>query len=382
VSSPQWAKPAPPEWVRALLSAGGLRPDWAPIFADVPRRLFLPDLMWPYDPQTGGYRTVNKAHDPPTWERWADADTALVTQWDDGNHVGSKPGAVATSSASAPTLVAQMLDDLDIQPRHRVLDVGVGTGWTTALLSARLGDDRVTGIEFDPQVASEATRRLAAAGYHPTVITGDGTTGYAAGAPYDRIQATYAVRRIPPAWTEQTRSGGLIVAPWVTPFTHTGAIARLTVTAPGHASGRFTRPAEFMHSRPERVTWPHHADYVPSGDWPDDTTESTTTVRHSDLWDSPSGITEFVVGARVPDVVATVNQGPEGGMVAWFYSLTCRSWAVTFFDDDEPSEVYQGGDRRVWDEIESAYSWWDGHGRPGYGDLRLTVSPAGQRVEL
>ncbi|MFG2003899.1 rRNA adenine N-6-methyltransferase family protein [Spirillospora sp. NPDC048911] len=65
---------------------------------------------------------------------------------------------MATSSASQPSLVRSMLADLDIEPGQRVLDVGTGTGWTTALLAARAGARNVVGVELDPQVPTRLAR--------------------------------------------------------------------------------------------------------------------------------------------------------------------------------------------------------------------------------
>lgn len=84
----------------------------------------------------------------------------------------------------------------------------------------------VLSIEVDPAVADEARRTLAAVGYPPLVVTGDGTRGYLPDAPYDRVISTASVRAVPRAWIDQTRPGGVIVTPWGTDYGD-GALTRL-----------------------------------------------------------------------------------------------------------------------------------------------------------
>ncbi|MFB9962127.1 methyltransferase domain-containing protein [Sinosporangium siamense] len=352
--------------------------EWEEIFARVPRAEFLPDLMWPFDERSGGYSVVNRAEDPVEWERQAGRNAAMVTQWDDGRHEGREPGEVPTSSGSKPSLVVRMLQELDVRPGHRVLDVGVGTGWTTALLSARVGAANVVGVEIDPEVAEAARGRLRRAGFGTPVVTGDG--GWAAGAPYDRVQVTFAVRRVPGAWVEQTRVGGVLLVPWDTGFTDVQALVRLTVEEDGLARGAFVGTVGFMMSRPQRGGVPVHREYFPSDvEWPDDTVESVTEVRHDELLDDPYGTAAFVVGLRVPEVVHSATAEGEGMRVVYFYSLRCRSWAVVFFQEEGRQRVLQGGKRRVWDEVEGAFRWWMERGRPEVGRFGLTVRVDGGR---
>ena len=122
---------------------------------------------------------------------------------------------VATSSASAPGVVAAMLAQLDIRPGHRILEIGAGTGYNAALLARLAGPaGQVTTIELDPGIAAEAQAALAAAGYpQVTVIAGDGEYGHAPDAPYDRIIVTAGAWELPRAWAEQLAPGGLLVVP-------------------------------------------------------------------------------------------------------------------------------------------------------------------------
>lgn len=121
----------------------------------------------------------------------------------------------ALSSASAPGTVAEMLEQLDVRPGHRILEIGAGTGYNAALLAHLAGPaGHVTTIDIIPEVAEQARQHLAAAGYgNVQVICGDGVFGHAQNAPYDRIVVTAGAWDIPPAWTTQAAPGGRMVVP-------------------------------------------------------------------------------------------------------------------------------------------------------------------------
>ena len=65
-----------------------------------------------------------------------------------------------------------LLELLDVEPGHRVLDVGTGTGWTAALLSRLVGSANVTSVEFNPAVSAQASANLGSAGHSPRLIVG------------------------------------------------------------------------------------------------------------------------------------------------------------------------------------------------------------------
>ncbi|MGA5818281.1 methyltransferase domain-containing protein [Kitasatospora sp. NPDC094028] len=359
--------------VAALIESGSLTADWAPSVAAVPRHAFLPDTIWTEDDSGTG---CTRSEDPERWLRLAYSDLPVITQWDDGAEDSAH--RVPTSSASMPTMVVEMLSDLDAAPGHRVLEVGTGTGYNAALLTHRLGADMVSTVEVDPRVTLQARTALRGAGYTPEVVCGDGSLGWGVRAPYDRVISTVALRYIPPAWLAQTRPGAVIVSP-VSPLLGGGAIVRLTVGDDGTASGRFTRSSAFMLLRQQRFDAAPVDDYLP-GEWPGDSGQSWTkldpeTIGHD--W-----LALFACALALPDVYYRRNEFGEG-WTWWLFDTAVTSWAtVDSVPGESRFEVRQFGPRQLWDELEAAHNRWTATGRPGYDRYGLTVTPAGQTAWL
>jgi len=126
------------------------------------------------------------------------ADAALPTQ--------------ADQTISQPYIVAAMTQLLRIAPTHRVLEIGTGSGYQTAILAQLAGE--VVTIERDADLAARAAGTLAEFGYQNVRIeVGDGTLGFPGAAPYDRILVTAGAPETPPALIEQLGEGGRLVIP-------------------------------------------------------------------------------------------------------------------------------------------------------------------------
>lgn len=109
-----------------------------------------------------------------------------------------------------PSLVAQMVAALQVEPAHRVLEIGTGFGWQTALL-ARL-DGEVWSVERWEDVAETARRHLAAF-ENVTVLVGDGSRGLPEHAPYEAILVSAAFPEVPEPLQQQLAEGGRLVQP-------------------------------------------------------------------------------------------------------------------------------------------------------------------------
>ena len=113
---------------------------------------------------------------------------------------------------SQPFIVALMTEMLNVEPNHRVLEIGTGSGYQAAVLAALAAN--VYTVEIIPELAVTARDRLAALGYdNVRVRVGDGREGWAEHAPYDRVMVTAVGERIPAALVEQLTDDGLLVMP-------------------------------------------------------------------------------------------------------------------------------------------------------------------------
>jgi protein-L-isoaspartate(D-aspartate) O-methyltransferase len=131
---------------------------------------------------------------------------------------------------SQPVIVALMTAALELSGNERVLEIGTGSGYQTAILAELAA--AVFSIERHDDLAKQAQARLNALGYRNVAVrTGDGSLGWPEEAPFDRIIVTAAARECPPALWEQLAEGGILVGPF-------GPELEQTLTASKKVAGR------------------------------------------------------------------------------------------------------------------------------------------------
>ncbi|GEM_PF-1735201 len=158
------------------------------------------------------FRSVPRHHFLPG-QNWGTAyrDDAIVTHLADGSEE-------AISSSSQPTMMAIMLEQLQVERGMRVLEIGAGTGYNAALLSKLTGDPAlVWTVDLAEEFCAEARAHLREAGIEGVhVESADGWEGWPEAAPYDRVIVTASAHDIAPAWMDQLKGGGRLIVPWGT----------------------------------------------------------------------------------------------------------------------------------------------------------------------
>lgn len=113
---------------------------------------------------------------------------------------------------SQPYMVAYMLKELELEPHHKVLEIGTGSGYNAALLS-KLAKEVYT-VEYVPELARRAKNILTKLGIDNVhVFVGDGSMGLPEYAPYDRIIATCSAPQIPEPLVSQLKTNGILLVP-------------------------------------------------------------------------------------------------------------------------------------------------------------------------
>jgi protein-L-isoaspartate(D-aspartate) O-methyltransferase len=186
VASPEHLNQVMIDAIAAARPTGTSDPRILDAIRAVPRHAFVPgaDLADAYNPEL-----------------------AVITKRDTGGK--------ALSCASVPSLVAAMLEQLDVRDGHHVFEAGAGTGWNAAVLATLAGPSgHVSTIDIDPEITAQAAANLQRAGFPGVhVATGDAGLGVQENAPYDRAIVTIGSLDVPPAWFGQLRPGGRLVVP-------------------------------------------------------------------------------------------------------------------------------------------------------------------------
>jgi protein-L-isoaspartate(D-aspartate) O-methyltransferase len=188
-----------------------LTPELAAAFAGVPREVFVPD----------GFRRNDGG-----WARPSDDDFLTLVYQDDAL-VTKVRDNLPVSSTSQPSLMALMIEALDVRPGRRILEIGAGTGYNAALL-ASLGAT-VTSVDVQEDVARRARQALINAHIQNVRVEhGDGYAGHPGGR-FDRVIVTVGVAGLSPLWIDQLEPDGVVVAPVDHAGMHPVLVARRVV---------------------------------------------------------------------------------------------------------------------------------------------------------
>ncbi|MCO6009332.1 ATP-grasp peptide maturase system methyltransferase [Actinoallomurus purpureus] len=365
------------------LAAEAVLPDagWRSAVEKVPRHAFVPGFYLPADQLDENglmvWEPVTAELDHARWLHAAYSDTTLITQFDgdepDWKQPATRNGGTPTSSSTLPSLVMRMWADADVQDGHTVLEIGTGTGYSTALVCERLGSTAVTSIEVDSQRLDQAAAALYECGYTPTLAVADGLYGYWPEAPVDRIVGACSFRAVPPALVAQARPGGkilLTLSGWLYGY----ARVLLTVTdqhtaegplLPGtisfmaartHAAPAFGNPAHWAADLPERSRAARHN--------PERITEPTEQAFHL----------RFLAQCAVPN-----SQMTGVGDVLHLVDVVTGS-AATLTPAGGSWQVREGGPIKLWERVEAVLDAYDTAGQPAPETFCLQVTGEHQRL--
>ncbi len=286
------------------------------------------------------------------------ADTALATRYIDGR---------PASSTSQATLVARMLELLDLSPGMKVLEVGAGTGYNAALLAEVVGDQRlVVTVDVLEDVVTQTRRLLAGAGYPDiTVLVRDGFEGVAERAPFERIVATVGCSDLSPRWAEQLADGGAMLVPLEQASGHPLVLLHQDGDA---LRGRVVLRTGFIPVRgPLHIEerWEVGVSLVDPAEVVREPGGPRFAARGPD---EPMGLTDqesdFLFFLGLEDRRAC--PAPEGPAL----SDGPKGWAAL-----APDGIRWWKDASLARELDRRYRDWDARGRPAMQDYQLTFVP-------
>ncbi|MFD9771680.1 methyltransferase domain-containing protein [[Kitasatospora] papulosa] len=298
-------------------------------------------------------------------ERLHSGDSVAI-QHDGEPILGRPPGprrrGAITAMSSTMSLTADLLQQLDLRPGQRVLDVGSGAGVTAAVACFVCGVEGVVTLDIDPHVTAAARERLSALGYRPATVTGDGTTEWTDAAPYDRIFVSFAVRHVPQALVEQLTPGGRALMTLGTSSPSWPGLAVIERRQDGSVEAQL-RAVEFGHRAGAGfdrlfLSAAFRAEIATADGWTQRSMIAPPQDTARGMW--------LALDHLYPGLVR--DFGAEGLTIG---APECRSWMRVRPVGHRRWDVTTSGPRDIWAEIQDVAGRWRAAGEPDIFRLRF-----------
>ncbi|MEV6967151.1 methyltransferase domain-containing protein [Hamadaea sp. NPDC051192] len=343
--------------MRVLAGRGVLGPGWGAAFAQTPRHAFVPFYL--------DGDTITVAHTESGLGQ-VYSDRPLITE------LGLLDRAGSLAGSGQPSVTAQMLDWLAVDAGDRVLQIGIGTGYETALLCHRVGDTQVTGVDADEQVMLTAKVRLAGVGHRPHLSAADLTDGAAGGGSFGRILSMVAVPSLPPAWVTQLARGGRVVAEIRGPLA--SAVLVADKTTPSAVRGRFR---DLSPHYPPAAPMPAVQPQLQPASWfqPAQARYASTVEVPADAFDDRDF--RFLLQLSIPGLSPIADQAPDGTPGVFLHAAD-GSWLLYKPTGPCGGEIADGGPQPLWEIIDNLWQRWHAWHLPGIARLGMTCHDDGR----
>lgn len=345
-------------------------PELESAFRRVPRHRFL--RGWYEKDESGdvecfGQRWRWRPFDPEN----PDPESLRKIYSDEGLLIRASP---FPSSSSQPSLTALKLKLLDLKRGMKVLEIGTGSGYSTALIAEMVGDQRlVTSMDWQPDLIQERRAVLAEAGYGGIyLLAGDGFYGCKEHAPYDRIVIDIGCPDISPYWVDQLAPDGFMLVP----LQHGGTYAPLTKIwrAEGKVLGRVVG-----------ISWYR---------------QTIQGELHAKLWLVPprkeKECKEYPLFPRLVEIYEGTKRRGEWLSYGFPYFLVLADSRAFYYQglglwdrergvitiQHEKKKIRLCGDEKLYRELHEIYEQWRTLGEPKASDYQIEFIPMEQSSRM